>query len=63
MGEIIVTEIGIDLVPDAKQFNYLRFRAGPNTRELDRAEIDKQLKAGVIEPAMSESATLVLFVP
>lgn len=53
----------IDLVPDAKPVKSPPYRAGPNNGELERAEIDKQMKAGVIEPAMTEWATSVLFVP
>jgi len=63
LGEINVTEMRIDLVPDAKPFKSAPYRAGPKTRELERAEIDKQLKAGIIEPAYSEWAAPVLFAP
>lgn len=52
--EINVTEMRFELVRDAKPFKYPPFRAGPRTRELERAEIRKQMKAGVMEPAMSE---------
>lgn len=55
--------IRIDLVPDAKHFQSPAYRACPKTRELERADIDKQLKGDMIEPAMSESAAPVLFVP
>ena len=63
LGDITVTEMRIDLKPDAKPFKSPPYRAGPKTRELEKAEIDKQLAAGVIEPAMSEWAAPVLFVP
>ena len=55
--------MGIDLVPDSKPFKSASYGAGPKTRELEQAEVDKQLKAGVIEPAMSEWAAPVLFAP
>ena len=38
-------------------------RDSPKTRELEQFEIDKQLKAGVIEPSNSEWAAPVLFAP
>lgn len=48
LGAIDVTEIRIDHLPDTKPFNSPPFRARPKTSELERAEIDKQLKVGVI---------------
>lgn len=63
LGEINVTEMCIDFSPDVKPFKFPQLRAGPKTREIESEEIDKQLNAGVIEPAMSEWATPVLFVP
>ncbi len=63
LGEINVTEHGINLKPDAKPFKSPPFRAGPKMRELIQFEVDKQLKAGVIEPATSEWAAPVLFAP
>lgn len=53
----------IDLVPDAMLLRYPPLRVGGKTRELDRAEIDKQQNAGVLEPDMSEWEAWVLFVP
>ena len=46
LGEINVTEHGIDLKPGSKPFKSPPFRAGPKTRELVQFEVDKQLKAG-----------------
>ena len=63
LGEINVTEHTIELKSDAKPFKSPPFRAGPKTRELEQFEINKQLNAGVIEPAQSEWAAPVLFVP
>ena len=48
LGDINVTQMHIDLKPDAKPFKSPPYRAGPETRELERAEITKQLDAGVI---------------
>ena len=63
LGEINVTELRIDLKPDAIPFKSAPYCAGPKTRELEKAEIDKQLAADIIEPACSEWAALVLFAP
>lgn len=48
LGEINVIEMRIDLIYDAKTFKSPQYRAGPKIEELEKAEIDKQLKAGVI---------------
>ena len=53
--------MNIDLVPDAKPFKSAPYRAGPKTRELEQAEVEKKRKAGVIEPVMSEWTAPVLF--
>lgn len=63
VSEINVTEMRIDLVQDAKPFNSEPFQSGPNTHELERAEIYKHLKTVVIEPSISDWDTPVLFVP
>lgn len=53
LGEINVTEMRTDLLSDPKPFKYPPLGAGPKTLDLERAEIDKQLKSGIIELAMS----------
>ncbi len=63
LGNITVTEHAFDLVPGARPFKSPPFRAGPKTRELVQFEVNKQLKAGVIEPVQSEWAAPVLFDP
>ena len=63
LGDINVTQMRIDLKPDAKPFKSPPYRAGPKTRDMERAEINKQLDSSVIEPAMSEWSAPVLFVP
>ena len=63
LGKINTVKHRIDLVPGARPFKSAPYRAGPKTRELEEFEIDKQLKAGVIEPSNSEWAAPVLFAP
>ena len=63
LGNITTTEHPIDLVPNARPFKSPPFRAGPKMRELIDFEVNKQLKAGVIEPSQSEWAAPVLFAP
>ena len=63
MGEINITQHSIDLIPGARPFKSAPYRAGPKTRELEQFEIEKQLKAGVIELSNSEWAAPVLFAP
>lgn len=62
VGEINVTEMRIGLIPYAKTFKSPPFRAGPKTLDIERAEINKQLKLGVIELDMSAFSTPILFV-
>lgn len=63
LGEINITEMRIDLIPDAKQFKSPPLRPGPKPSELERAENKKQLQAGLIEQVISEWAAPVLFFP
>ena len=63
LGEINITEHAIDLKPDARPIAVPPYRAGPKTRELEQAEVDRQLRDGVIEPAQSEWASPVVFAP
>lgn len=63
LGEINSTKMYIDLVPDVKPLKSARYRTGLKTRKLERSKSFKQLKAGIIEPAMKEWAPPVLFVP
>lgn len=62
LGDMNVTTMRIDVVPDAKPFKYPPYTAGPKTRELERAKIGKQLVACVIELAQLDWAALVLLV-
>lgn len=52
--EMNVTEMHIDLKPDAKVFKSPPFRVGPKRRQIEWTEIYKQLREGVIELAMSD---------
>ena len=54
LGQISATTHRIDLIPGARAFKSAPYRAGPKTRELEQFEVDKMLKAGVIEPSNSE---------
>lgn len=54
LGEISITEMRINIVPDAKPVRSAPSRAGQKKRELERGEIGKQVKSGIIEPAMLE---------
>ena len=63
LGKINTVKHRIELIPGARAFKSAPYRAGPKTRELEEFEIDKQLKAGVIEPSNSEWAAPVLLAP
>lgn len=45
---INIIEIRSHVVSDSKPFNFDPNSASPNSIELERAEIEKQLKAGII---------------
>ena len=63
LGEINTTRHAIDLKPGSRPSAVPPYRAGPKTRELEKAEVERQLKEGVIEPAQSEWASPVVFAP
>jgi hypothetical protein len=63
LGEVSATKHRIDLVPGARPIHSLPYRAGPRAREIEKQEIDKMLRQGVIEPAMSEWASPIVMVP
>lgn len=52
LGEVNIIELRIDLVSDAETFKSATHRTGPKTRELERVEMEKKFKAGIIEPDM-----------
>lgn len=49
LGDINITEMIIDLVPDAELFKSPPYQAVHKTREFKQSETDKKLKSGVIE--------------
>ena len=53
LGDILTTEHRIDLTPDAKPVRSAPYRAGPKARKAEREEVERMLRAGVIEPAQS----------
>ena len=63
LGEINTTVHRIELVPETRPIAQAPYRAGPKAREIEAAEVQKMLEAGVIEPAQSEWASPVLLVP
>lgn len=63
LGTIQATEHHIDLQPDAKPVHQQPYRAGPKKRELEKKEIDMMLDKGVIEPANTDWASPIVFVP
>lgn len=63
LGEINTTEHYIDLVPDARPFATPPYAAGPKLRQVQADEVDRMLRAGVIEPAQSPWASPVVLVP
>jgi Reverse transcriptase (RNA-dependent DNA polymerase) len=63
LGYVHSTFHRIDLVPGAKPIHAQPYRAGPRAREAESAEVQRMLKARVIEPANSESSSPVVLVP
>ena len=63
LGTIKVAKHHIKLKPGTAPIHQAPYRAGPDKREKIRAEIEYQLKAGVIEPASMEWASPVLLAP
>lgn len=61
LGVVKPTEHRINLLEQSSPFNSAPFLAGPKTRKLEEAEVNKQIPAGVIEHAQSEWAAPVLF--
>ena len=60
LGEISTTEHRIDVIPGSKPVSQQPYRAG---LEFLASEIDKMLRAGVIELAQSAWASPVVIVP
>jgi transposase InsO family protein len=62
LGEISVTKHRIELVPNARPVYQAPYRAGKQSREIENTEVQRMLKAGVIEPANSEWASPVVLI-
>ena len=63
LGTIGVTEHRIDLLPGTRPISQHPYRAGPKAREEEKSQVEKMLRAGVIEPAQSSWASPVVLVP
>lgn len=61
LGNVNITQNGIDLIHGARSFNSSPYQESPKTVELEQFEVDKQLNAVVIEKSVSEWASPVLF--
>ena len=62
LGELSITKHRIDLQENAKPAYQAPYRAGKQSRDIERQEVDRMLKAGVIEPATSEWASPVVLI-
>ena len=63
IGKIGATKHCIELKSGARPIYQAPYRAGPIAREKEKTEIDRLLRAGVIEPTSAEWASPVVFVP
>ena len=63
LGEITATEHRIELRDGTKPIRQMPYRQGLAMRDLATGEIRKMLEHGVIEPAASEWASPIVFVP
>ena len=63
LGEISTTEHRIDVITVSKPVSQQPYRAGFREREFLASEIDKMLRAGVIEPAQSAWVSPGVIVP
>jgi hypothetical protein len=63
LEQVHTTSHRIQLVPGAKPAYSKPYRAGAKAREAESVEIQRMMRAGVIEPATSECSSPVLLVP
>jgi hypothetical protein len=63
LGEVSATKHRIDLVPGARPIHSFPYRVEPRAREIEKQEIDKMFRQGVIKPAMCEWASPIVMVP
>jgi Reverse transcriptase (RNA-dependent DNA polymerase) len=62
LGQVQSTNHRIDLIPGQKPVHCQPYRAGPRARAMESAEIQRMLKAEVIESATSEWASPIVLV-
>lgn len=62
-GHIDAVKHRIDLIKNSRPFQSARYRAGPNTRELEELKLQEQFRANGIEPAAFKLPSPVLAVP
>ncbi|CDF38334.1 unnamed protein product [Chondrus crispus] len=58
LGEIYTTVHRIELIPETRPIAKAPYRAGPKVCEIEDAEVQKMLEAGVIEPAQLKAVTV-----
>ena len=63
LGRINATQHRIELEPNSRPVYQPPYRAGPFARNIEKREVEKMLRAGVIEPSMAEWASHVVLVP
>lgn len=63
LRNVNISQNCIDLIHGARTFQYIPYRAGKKNRELEQFEIEKQIKARVIEHSVSEWAPPVRLNP
>lgn len=63
LGLMKQTQHRIQLKPGVTPVRQHPYKAGPRAREIERAEVGRMLKMGVIEPATSEWASPVVLFP
>ena len=63
LGEIKMTKHQIDTMPGTRPTAQNPYRAGPHAREAELKEVDRMLRAGVIEPSKSAWVSSVVLVP
>jgi hypothetical protein len=63
LGHVHTTHHRMELKPGAKPVHSHPYRAGPRARKVEAAEVQRMLKAGVIDPSTAEWASPVVLVP
>jgi hypothetical protein len=62
LGEMKTPPHRIEIIPGAKPVLQPPYRAGKAGREIEQREVERMLKAGVIEPETSEWAAPVVLI-